>query len=460
MRTPADRDPPSLRIGVPALLLTSALVVAFFGIDSKSFGLDESTSVYYSHFDFGALSRLLTRVDPNMSVYYFALKGWMGLFGDGETSVRSMSAIAGALAVVGLYYVGTAIRGRLVGVTAAVLLMLNAFHVQYAQTARAYSLVTLLVILSTLFFVLETDRPSRRVRIAYVLTSTLAFYAQYFAALVIAAQLLSIVAVRGRAAFTRERIADVLAIAGLCLPGLIIAASVGASVRLDWVNPLSFDQVRWTLVALGGQSALVLISLAALGIFGLVVGVRRREVWPHLLSALWFALPIVVTLIVSLRSPMFVSRFLVVCVPGLILFGTLGLSRLRSTTFGVATAALIAFPAASRLHAWYETRADEEWRAATAYVLAAAKPGDAIKFFPDYMRRPFEYYQHLSTTSGPENLERRPLNESARVWLVVRQYEAESRPEALANVKAALDEAYDRVERRVFPRVSVELFAR
>ena len=448
------------RVAIPASLFVAALAINSFHITAKSLGLDEATSVYYASRPLGSLIDILTRRDPNMSIYYFVLKGWMRVFGEGETAVRSLSAVSAALAVPAMYYLGRLLFGSATGLLAALLLMLNAFVVEYAQTGRTYAPVMLLVILSSLAFSLELERPSKTHRALYVAASTLAFYTQYFAALVVVAHAIFLVVVRGRAAFTRERLAMAATLTVLWLPELVIAARVGSSARLGWVPPTSIEGIRWAVSAFAGQSDVVLVLLVAAGCYGVTRGAAAGHTWPHGLTALWFALPIVVTLAVSLRTPIFVSRFLIVCVPGLVLFGAAGIASVRSPVVIALLVGLVAWPAAVQVREQYGAPADEDWRGATRHVLAAAHPGDAVKFFLDYNRRPFDYYGRLAGNAGPTNLERRAIADSPRVWLINRQYEADSRPQDLERLRDELRTGHRLVERRQFSRVGVELYAR
>jgi uncharacterized membrane protein len=114
-----------------------------------------------------------------------------------------LSVIFAALAVPIIYLLGSRLFGTAAGTVAALVLAANAFFVQYAQEARAYSLVVLLVTLSSYFFVAELEQPSVRTRVAYVLASALAVYAHYFTFFVLVAQLVTLLATRRRAAFTR-----------------------------------------------------------------------------------------------------------------------------------------------------------------------------------------------------------------------------------------------------------------
>jgi hypothetical protein len=99
--------------------------------------------------------------------------------------------------------------------------------------------------------------------------------------------------------------------------------------------------------------------------------------------------PIVLTLIVSLRTPVFFHRFLIVCLPAFILLAAVGLTQVRP--FGVVAGLLLGLSVVASALSYSRTR--EQWREATALVLSQARSGDSIIFFEPWGRVPFRYYE-------------------------------------------------------------------
>src|SRR5439155_22385022 len=131
-----------------------------------------------------------------MSLYYLFLRLWLHL-GSTPAFIRSLSVIFALATIPALYLLGRSLFDSRTGLIAATLLALNAYHIRYSQEACSYALTVLLCVLSSLFFVESLENPSRRVHLGHILTSSLAVYAHFFAALLLLAQYVSLRFVEG-----------------------------------------------------------------------------------------------------------------------------------------------------------------------------------------------------------------------------------------------------------------------
>ena len=84
----------------------------------------------------------------NMTLYYFLLRAWIHL-GDSEFVVRSLSVLFGVLTIPAVYFLAARLFDRPTGLTSAALLSVHSFHIHWSQETRAYTLLTLLLVLAT-----------------------------------------------------------------------------------------------------------------------------------------------------------------------------------------------------------------------------------------------------------------------------------------------------------------------
>ncbi len=146
--------------------------------------------------------RSLAIEDPHHPPFYFVMaRAWMQQFGSSLTSMRLLPALWSVVALPLMFALAWVLfRSPTVAWWATTLLALSPFDLQFAQTSRQYSLMTVLVLASTLCFwhLREPKREayaflSRSIKtspwwlVGYVLTSALGLYTHLFFAFTLVA---------------------------------------------------------------------------------------------------------------------------------------------------------------------------------------------------------------------------------------------------------------------------------
>jgi mannosyltransferase len=333
--------------------------------------------------------------------------------------------------------------------------------VSYAQTARAYALVALLVALSCYFFVGELENPSRRGAIGYVLTTTLSFYAHYFSAFVVLVQVLTVVAVQRRAAFSRRWIVMVGLVAVLCAPEAY-AAVVAGPQGIYWIAPPNLRDVASFAAALSGGDRVLAVILFALAGFGAVMAVRGdggrggAPRWKIGFLVAWLSVPVVLAFILSFAQPIFAFHYLLVTMPAFVVLIASGIVRLGRRAGVVALVVVVGLSVHSVVN-WYEQPSREDFRAAAAYVTAHARPGDRLMVWPWYASTAMSYY--LDRTGGGASAAQfvphgRMSGDPPRLWLVIRDFEVTLTPGQLKAFEGSFDRRYRLVSSRSFSGVT------
>lgn len=459
-------DKPGPSAGVATLVGALAFILGLVRIGSKSFWFDEAVSADFADRSFRDLWPEITGRDPNMSLYYVLLNLWRRLFGDSEFALRSMSALAAAGAVVAIYVLGTRLFSRRTGTFAAVLLAVNAFMIEYAQTARGYTLVACLVTLSCYFFVTELARPSVGVRVAYVVVSAAAVYVHYFAALVLIAQLCALAFLERPHRMTAARIAMALAVIALCVPAVIFARA-GGTGRIDWIPPLKLLSVPAVIARMAGGSETLTVVFCVAGVWAIwrivgewrLDGDRPRD-WSLLFVLMWLLVPFVIVFGVSLRRPLFLAQYLIVCLPALCLMSAAALSAIDPRKHGTWVVSICCVLSLVRVRALVRDGSNEDWRAAERYVSSQLQLGDQLAFFPEFSRRGYAYYAKRNGLSLSGSVYH-PSDSARRVWLFTRDFDNSGRLEQrLSRLRAELGVGRAGSERARFPRIRIELFER
>jgi len=383
------------------LLVTAITLLAagfrFYHIGDKSFWLDEGTSWAIAHSPAGQFWHRLWSQEFNMVAYYELLRMWLHL-GSSEAVIRALSALSAIATVPVLYELGNHLFDRYTGLVAALLLAVHPAHVAYSQEARGYTLAILLCLLSTRLFVRMMELPGWNMVALYALVSTLAIYTHFLAALIFPAQAVSLLAWRKGLPWRRLLVAAA-AISILAVPAAIFVLTRNIG-QLAWIKATNWHTpLQLAGVLLG--SAVCILCFAVLGIIAVREFARLRgsqNAWPYALVISWAVTPLLLLLVLSLRKPVLTPRFLLICLPALMLLAARGADLLRPSRWSLAILSLLVVLLVALLPGYYKHR-KEDWRAVTGYVLSAAQPGDAVLvWYPE----PFQYYARGSQVSIQE----------------------------------------------------------
>ncbi|HTC35366.1 MAG TPA: glycosyltransferase family 39 protein [Bryobacteraceae bacterium] len=401
----------ALFITISLAILTAAGTFArFYGISVRAM-YDEAASWNIARLPWRSFWQALWDFEANMGLYYLILRPWLHL-GNSEVVVRGLSVLFGVATIPVLYLVGSRLFSQRVGLMAAALLAVHAFHIRWSQEARSYALLVLLLTWSTLLLVSALQGERARGRWAgYIVLSALACYCHLFAVFVIAAQWLWIIV--KRFPDIRSRIPGLI-----CQVVLIAPAGLYAAFRnqgqLDWIQPLSARDLvelcrSWVGSAPGGYGMALLFCLygllCALGIVtGLGSGSRSRRL-DTALPVLWAVVPSGAIILGSIVKPILVDRYLLPCLPALLLLVSLGIDFLLSRGrvwmwVGVSTtvAVLALNVHGSAMRYWEAKRVTNSngLRGMSRYVLSHQEPGDAAIFFNAEPHLSFKYYAALA----------------------------------------------------------------
>ena len=169
--------------------------------------------------------------EATMSLYYLLLRGWTSI-SDSELFVRSLSASFSVATVPFLYLLARKVLDPSRAAAAALLLSINALFIHHAQEARGYSLLVLLVTVSTYLYVLALEGAWTKGWLIYVAVSALAVYASFFAGFVLIAHQAALPLVDARST-RRDSLLSFGAVLLLTTP-LIVFSATGDSDR--WIG--------------------------------------------------------------------------------------------------------------------------------------------------------------------------------------------------------------------------------
>jgi Dolichyl-phosphate-mannose-protein mannosyltransferase len=338
---------------------------------------------------------------------FFAVAWLFQELGDPFVWLRLPSLLAGVATVPAVYVLGLLTVGRRAALVGTGLFALSPLAIFYATEARAYALMTLLVVLSTIALLKAIETNDRRWWAALAVLDAGAMYAHYTAAFVLAAQ-------AGWALWTQRELRRPLLLAhgaaallyAPWLPFLIEDSEAPAQKVIGVLEPFGAATVVRNvgrlvaggpfvpLTDLPGTPAFVLLgAAAAIGLGGLVWRAHRagRRALPQrvaLIAALALAAPVGAGLYSALGDDLFLVRNLISSLPALALaFAALLTALPRAPALAALALAFgaLGLGAAGTFEQDSKRPAFED---VAAYLEARARPGDVVLDLNVFMEPP------------------------------------------------------------------------
>jgi mannosyltransferase len=412
-------------LGLAAMMLTG-LALRLYTIGSESLWLDEG---------FSALAATKTTVrevlnfiyheDLHPPLYYVILHFWIGLFGDSETAMRTLSAIFGTLSIPLVVRLGRDLMDRKTASLAALLTAICVYHVFFGQEVRGYSLFGLLALLSMVFWVRLFERPGFGAVAGYVACTVLTLYSHPYGVFHVACQNLMFVVL-----WLLERPLRLgwLGWIGVqSLVGLAFSPWIAVTVRnVGWAHqgqasmliPSIWD-IPGALKAFSGDADFIATwSGERFWLGGLFVLLMLAGLWPArwggkrcpeesgfqradspvrrqgvVLASVWLACTILIPYIVTMLSvPVFSNRYMVSGSFAFLLLVARGVGQFPWRPLRTAVGAGVILSQVWILVPYYTQVNKEQWREIASDVESRAQPGDLVLFHAPYCRTAIYWY--------------------------------------------------------------------
>jgi len=163
------------------MLVIGAFLLRVYQLGKQELWIDEALSFYTTTTRVDLDGVLLAEYTPPL--YNLLLWRWGGWVGTSEANMRMLSVIFGTLFILAVIWAGATFFNRRVGLWAGAFAAIAPIHIYYSQEARAYALLVLVLMLSSvlLWRALRLQTPASWVMATT--TGMLALYTHYFAIL-------------------------------------------------------------------------------------------------------------------------------------------------------------------------------------------------------------------------------------------------------------------------------------
>lgn len=384
--------------------MVSATVVSVLVFSKTSLRLDEAQSLFQVSRDYPGLLFQIAQ-DVHVPGYHTLLRGWITIFGSDVSTARYMSLLFYIATIPAVFYLGSMIFNRRIGLLAALFVTISPFMEWYGSEARMYSMLAFVTVIHHILF-LKVFKQGRPVHwFWYTVVTIIGLYTHYFFAFVILTEGMFYLLFRQQfpaGSLKRFIIAGAVALAAI-MPWLWYVRSLGSAsnTKPSLMTPSSGDLFNTYAQFLFGFQVdalnTIIVSLwpivVLLAFFALQ---KNHKVSP---SAIFFVMaavvPVLGAFIISITiRPFYLSRYLIVALPALVILLAWIISiypkrirRFLQAAFVLVTLGLLYIQVANP-----NTPVKEDYKAAASYLEQHATSRDTIIVSAPFTVYPTEYY--------------------------------------------------------------------
>jgi mannosyltransferase len=402
-RDAPDAEPPAgagRRAGgiewVIAAEVLLALVLGLIALNRSEFFPDEAYTWSSVNRSIPSMISVIVRQEA-FQVLHTLLLWPINAISDSSFALRLPSVLCFAATVPAVWLLARRCFGERAGWLAGLLLVLNAFALEYAQEARSYTMAMMFVAWAGVGLEREVREPTRRSRLLWVLASIAAVWAHGMAVFAIAAQIGALLVL------PRERwrafVLDAVVI-GVCVVPVVLAPLLQVDHGESYAGVTSPDLTTFRLAVwtFAGRSVFALVPYGIAGAAALWAAVkavrahaRSGEAFTWVFLFAWLVFPPAILLLVSFVDPIWVVRYAIPSLVPLVVLVAYGIGRVRPQA-AFAGAVVVTVAAASwGIVRWYGNTGYADFDGIADTIQAEHRPGDAIALVTDRSRMALEF---------------------------------------------------------------------
>ncbi len=431
------------------------LILRLKGIGKPNLWFDEVASITNASKNIAQIIKAEINLPP---LYNLFLHFWIYVFGKSEFAVRLPSVLFGVGIIFLVYKLTKRLFSSRVGLLAAFIVAIAPYQIYYSQETRMYSLITLLCLWASYFFLLACEEKKNRFWFFYIISVTASFYTHYYA--------LSIVLFHGffLSFFWKENKQNlykwglcqiiILGLFACWIPIVINSMHSGGIAWATWLlkrfGPLtqlgfiffiftvSYSAITYlppqklsggikTLIDIPFSGYFLIITfitviIICLGIFKLSKIWKRRSIF----ILFYFFVPIAAAFFMFflLKQQLTATKYLIIASPPYYILLSLGLTGIKHKGFkGVLFLLLVGIMGYSLYNYYYNPKFGKgQWFNVANYIGENSRKEDLIVIHKPYVDIAFNYYYR-----GTNAQWRLPISSSIDEEKFMDEFERENR---------------------------------
>ena len=397
-----------------AIIALSAIVRLIFVARASIWHDEGYTMMLIKHDVVGIIERTARDVHPPL--YYLVAHAWQFIAGDSEFAIRGLSVIFGVGTVIVAYFIMRKLFSEKVARLSALFLALGPFLIRYSDEARMYAMATFLIVLATWLLILAVEKNYFKktqwiIWSLYGITAAAALYTHYYVVFLIPVHIGYVIWKQGFLNVLKNRkwwAGNILAVA-LFAPWVPSLLAQFTRVQSGfWIPPVDAETLPNTylqFLAFGSNSLApwieVIIALAISAAVVAAIVINKKNRGSLLFLTAWFAVPLVLVIIISLSRPVYYDRyftFSAVAFSCLLAATIYSFDKFKPSRY-IKPAIIVILCAVfiSGIGSVYSAAGWSRMREVGSYVSTNYQTGDAIVSAELYTYFHFSYYNKTAT---------------------------------------------------------------
>ncbi|MGV8128697.1 MAG: glycosyltransferase family 39 protein [Methanolinea sp.] len=382
------------------VLTIIGIFLRFYNLGFNSLWLDEAFTYNASRGSIFEIWETTKTGDFHPPLFHW-IEHIMLYFGNNETVLRFVPAVAGSLSIPLFFLFGKEVMNKQVGLISAALLTFSPFHLYYSQEAYSYSLVVLIFTLILIFYIRALRDDRRNDWIIVGLLSALGFWVHYYIAIPIAVLFIHafITKVSRKKIDLRTLKNPLLSIVLFLifispLIYIVIERFFTLTAKPPTYGVFGLALITETFTRFSALNGLIAILFVSLFIIGLIPLYKTNKTYCSFFI-LMITLPLLFSVIISPRmtmNPRYLLYLMAIFYTG-IACSCCMLPKLSSKKWGVILIIMgVIALNISMILGYHQSVVKDDWRTYSNALAESTREGDFIILIPGYNELPFKYY--------------------------------------------------------------------
>jgi 4-amino-4-deoxy-L-arabinose transferase-like glycosyltransferase len=299
-------------------------ILKLYHLGAEPFWYDEIISIKSALLDFGHIKHQADW-DKNPPFYYYCLWIWLKITGISEFKARLLSVLFSSVSASLVFVLAKKYFNYITAISAALIFTFHNFSYEYSHEARCYSLVLMLVLISTIIYFKLIESPSYLNIFFLGLVNFLIIYSHYIAGLILLFQL-TLVLFSGKRVIRNFALTSCITLFLVIIRFtkkqflLILAYEKGTSSEDFWLRTVNSGSIKPAIFDLFANGILGYLLLLLYILAFVFFSLKRKQYDPRQTSFIIYSFVIsggsfILLFLIGIYKPLFLERYLLFIVP-------------------------------------------------------------------------------------------------------------------------------------------------